>query len=86
MGLQINPDLGDTITIDDAGVRVDVSYWYRDDSTDENGDPLFNNGEKGFFEAQFPRDFQELSVQDGELEEALMTLARMVARRTNVHS
>ena len=72
MSLSINPDLGDSITIDDLGVRVDVSYYYKDTSTDpDTGAFLFNNGEKGFFEAQFPRDFQELSVQDGELEEAL---------------
>lgn len=87
MSLSINPDLGDSIDIQDAGVRVDVSYWYRDDSTDpDTGEFLYNGGNKGFFEAQFPRDFGELSVQDGELEEALMTLARMVARRTGVHS
>lgn len=78
MSLQINPDVGDTIVIDDAGVRVTITYQYRD--TD------FNNGEKGEFSAQFPRDFAELSVQDGELESALLVLAQMVARNLNVHS
>lgn len=78
MSLNINPDLGDTITIDDAGVRITIGYFYKD--------PDFNGGLKGYFEAQFPRDFAELSVQDGELEQALMTLATMVARRTGVHS
>lgn len=78
MALVINPDLGDTITIDDQGVRIDITYSYRDDD--------FNGGEKGTFTAQFPRDFQELSVQDGSLEEALMVLATAVARRTGVHS
>ena len=81
MSLSINPDLGDSIVIDDVGVRVDITYQYKDT---EFGDPP---GTKGEFTAQFPRDFQELSVgDDSELEEALMTLAKMVARRTGVHS
>lgn len=79
MSLSINPDLGDSIVIDDVGVRVDITYQYQDTE--------FNGGAKGEFTAQFPRDFQELSVgDDSELEEALMTLAKMVARRTGVHS
>ena len=78
MSLSINPDLGDSIVIDDVGVRVDITYQYKDTE--------FNGGLKGEFTAQFPRDFGELSVADGELEEALMTLAKMVARRTGVHS
>ena len=80
MSLQINPDLGDSIVIDDQGVRIDVTYQYKDT---EFGDPP---GTKGEFTAQFPRDFNELSVQDGELEQALMMLAQMVARRTGIHS
>lgn len=78
MSLNINPDLGDTIVIDDQGVRISITYFYKD--------PDFNGGLKGSFTAQFPRDFQELSVQDGELEQALMMLAMMVARRKGVHS
>lgn len=78
MALQINPDPGDSITIDDAGVRITIGYWFRDDD--------FNGGAKTYFEAQFPRDFSELSVADGSLEQALMTLATQVARRTGVHS
>lgn len=78
MSLQINPDVGDTIVIDDQGVRITITYQYKD--TD------FNGGLKGEFSAQFPRDFAELSVQDGELEQALMALAMQVARRTGVHS
>ena len=80
MSLSINPDLGDTIVIDDAGVRITVEYEFKDTAF---GDPL---GSKQHFSAQFPRDFGELSVQDGELEQALMQLAMMVARRTGVHS
>lgn len=78
MSLTINPDPGDTIVIDDQGVRITIEYEYRD--TD------FNGGQKGHFAAQFPRDFQELSFEDGSLETALLTLAQMVARRTGVHS
>ncbi len=78
MGVQINPDLGDSIVIDDQGVRITVTYQYVD--------PDFNGGNKGEFSAEFPRDFGELSLGDGSLEEALMTLATSVARRTNVHS
>ncbi len=76
MGLQINPDLGDSITIEDQGVRWVVSYWYRD--TD------FNNGEKGFFSAEFPAGFNQINP-DG-LESAMMELAQAVARNTGVHS
>ena len=78
MSLQINPDLGDSIVIDDQGVRIDVTYQYKDTE--------FNGGLKGEFTAQFPRDFGELSVQDGELEQSLMALAQTVARRTGIHS
>ena len=78
MGVSINPDLGDTIIISDQGVRMTITYQYID--------PDFNGGNKGQFSAQFPRDFNELSVADGELEQALLTLAMMVARSTNVHS
>lgn len=77
MSVSINPDFGDTIVINDQGVRITITYQYRD--------PDFNGGEKGTFSAQFPRDFGELSVSEGELEQALLTLAMMVARRTNVH-
>ena len=78
MSLSINPDLGDTIVIADQGVKITIAYEFKDTE--------FNGGAKGHFEAQFPRDFNELSVQDGELEQALMQLAMMVARRTGVHS
>jgi hypothetical protein len=77
MSVSINPDFGDTIVISDQGVRISITYQYRD--------PDFNGGEKGEFTAQFPRDFGELSVSEGELEQALLALAMMVARRTNVH-
>ncbi len=87
MGLQIGPDIGDSISIDDAGVRITVTYPFKDDTTDpDTGEFLFNNGEKTTFSAQFPRDFSELSLSDGSLESALMTLATQVARRTGVHS
>lgn len=78
MSVVINPDLGDAIVIDDQGVRITITYKYQDSD--------FNGGAKGTFSAQFPRDFGELSVADGELEQALLTLAMMVARRKNVHS
>ena len=77
MSLSINPDLGDTIVISDSGVRWDITYQYKDTE--------FNGGAKGEFTAQFPRDFGELAA-DNEIEEALMTLAKMVARRTGIHS
>lgn len=85
MGLQIGPDLGDSIDIQDLGVRWTVTYSFIDDTTDpDTGLPLFNNGEKDTFTAEFPRDFNEINPDD--VEGAMLQLATMVARNTNVHS
>ena len=83
MSLTIGPDLGDTITIEDQGVRWTVTYPFIDNSVDGDGNFLFNNGEKAVMEAQFPRDFTEINP-DG-LEGAMMELAKAVARGKNIH-
>ena len=84
MSLIIGPDLGDTIVIEDLGVNWTVTYPFIDNSVDENGDFLFNNGEKTVMAAQFPRDFGELNPDD--VEPAMMELAKAVARGKNIHS
>ena len=76
MAVHINPDLGDAITIEDQGVNWRVSYWFVD--------PDFNEGEKTFFEASFPADFNELHPDD--VEQAMLELAMATARGQNIHS
>ncbi len=78
MSLQIGPDLGDTTVISTQGVNWRISYWFKDDD--------FNGGVKTFFQAEFPRDFQEIAADAGELETSLMQLAMTVARRKGIHS
>ena len=73
MSLIINPDLGDTNVIEDQGVRWTISYWFVEDG-----------GPKTFFEAEFPRDFNEINPD--QVEQAMMELAQAVARGKGVHS
>lgn len=55
MALQINPDRGDTIVIEDQGVSWRVQFWYR-----------WNDGPKTFADVQFPQGFGDLRVDDVE--------------------
>jgi hypothetical protein len=73
MSLSINPDLGDSIAIQDSGNRWTVSYWFVEDG-----------GPKTFFTAEFPRDVGEINPD--QVEQAMMELAFAVARGKNVHS
>jgi len=76
MSLTIGPDLGDTTVISDSGNRWTVTYSFKDTE--------FNNGAKASFTAEFPRDFNEINVD--EVEQFMMGLAMAVARGKNVHS
>ena len=84
MSLNIGPDLGDAIMIEDQGVRWVVEYPFIDDTRDDQGQFLYSNGQKTVMNAQFPRDFGEINPSD--VEAAMLELAKAVARGKNIHS
>lgn len=55
MPLQINPDRGDAIVIDDQGVSWDVEFEYR-----------WNNGPKLHANVQFPAAFRDIDADEVE--------------------